>query len=575
MERRRLFIRGVKKFDLFAQPIQLLVNEKEYHQTIFGSLLTLGLLLLFSNLLYSKLISLFDHSNPTSLSSEIYHSQPEIYQLFPQNFTMTFAFQNSTYHTYIDDSIYVVKAQLVHKYEKIINGSKKEVWEKSELPLIECSSDMIKQKDLSEYFSHLDLPSNYCIDWNKIDKINLEGTFDAPVYQYVLIQFYICTEETKKGKQCQEQQEIKKALEQNYFSFQISSYTTNLMKPNSPYNPKGQDLFTTISSNIYKEISIYLEPLTTVTDVGLIETDLEYYKTLRYGRHTEMLDLSSNDLIMNVVIRLDTTEYVDYRTYSKIQEILAELGGLWQVLFSFFYIISKPINKISRYLELINSLFELSDSEDGDDNQCYKQYSLFRQGQDASPLSIQIPKINENQQKDGFTNKLNQEDPQERKRTLIKPQKTILTTYAEYLQKVIIRKKKKLQFGYFEAFQKLKCIVTQDNDRIKQFHIAQKQIMGQLNIVDILKKLRDVEKLKYIIFNENQRLLFDNFPNIQNQQIEDKHDGFEQQNKPSAQDAIMQIIGDQNNEMNQKLIASLDQTVSNLLKNCQHDHSEK
>lgn len=90
------------------------------------------------------------------------------------------------------------------------------------------------------------------------------------------------------------------------------------MKPNSPYNPKGQDLFTTISSNIYKEISIYLEPLTTVTDVGLIETDLEYYKTLRYGRHTEMLDLSSNDLIMNVVIRLDTTEYVDYRTYSKI-----------------------------------------------------------------------------------------------------------------------------------------------------------------------------------------------------------------------------------------------------------------
>lgn len=31
-----------------------------------------------------------------------------------------------------------------------------------------------------------------------------------------------------------------------------------------------------------------------------------------------MLDLSSNDLIMNVVIRLDTTEYIDYRTYSKI-----------------------------------------------------------------------------------------------------------------------------------------------------------------------------------------------------------------------------------------------------------------
>lgn len=31
-----------------------------------------------------------------------------------------------------------------------------------------------------------------------------------------------------------------------------------------------------------------------------------------------MLDLSASDLIMNVVLRLDTTEYVDYRTYPKI-----------------------------------------------------------------------------------------------------------------------------------------------------------------------------------------------------------------------------------------------------------------
>lgn len=42
-----------------------------------------------------------------------------------------------------------------------------------------------------------------------------------------------------------------------------------------------------------------------------------------------MLDLNKSDLIMNVIIRLDTTEYVDYRTYPKILDILSELGGLW------------------------------------------------------------------------------------------------------------------------------------------------------------------------------------------------------------------------------------------------------
>lgn len=31
---------------------------------------------------------------------------------------------------------------------------------------------------------------------------------------------------------------------------------------------------------------------------------------------------------MNVIIRLDTTEYVDYRTYPKIYDILVELRTL-------------------------------------------------------------------------------------------------------------------------------------------------------------------------------------------------------------------------------------------------------
>ncbi|CAD8061767.1 unnamed protein product [Paramecium primaurelia] len=579
MQKNKIFLKGIKQFDLFAQPLQLLVDKKEYHQTLFGSILTVLLLALFSNLLYQKLVTLFDRSNPTSLSSEIYHSQPEQYSLMPSNFTMTFAFQNSSYNTYIDESIYVVSAYLVKKSAKLQDGYKIDVYDKQELPLVKCNEQLIQQQELKEYFSHLDLPTNYCIDWNKIPNIQIQGTFDAPKFEYIIMQFNTCTEQNKKSQPCKSQKEIEQALTQNYFSFQISSQTTNLKNPNSPYQPKGQDLFTTISSNIYKEISIYLEPLTTITDVGLIQTKLEYEKTLRYGRHTEMLDLSQSDLIMNVVIRLDTTEYVDYRTYPKIQEILAELGGLWQVLFSLFYIISKPINKISLLLQLINSLYEFKDKQQYEDNFQQKDSSLIKNEKSGSPLQRQLEQQVQICQDQIVTNKTlsikeNICNKQGRKD---RSYKTILQTYVQYLQKALFRKNKNIKFGYINAFQALRCIVTKDDENILQFRQAHKEISNQLNILNILKRLQDVEKLKHIIFNDNQRILFDKFNNIPQKDQQDELKLYsDQQIKQQGitQDVILQILSDQNNEINQKLIASLDVTVSNLLQKCKQDNND-
>ncbi|CAD8081639.1 unnamed protein product [Paramecium sonneborni] len=578
MQRNQIILKGIKKFDLFAQPLQLQVDKKEYHQTLFGSILTVLLIALFSNLLYQKLVTLSDRSNPSSLTSEIYHSQPEQYSLTPFNFTMTFAFQNSTFNTYIDESIYVVNAYIVKKQVQNQNGQRIETYEKQELPLVKCNQELIKQKELQEYFSHLDLPTNYCIDWNSISSIQIEGTFDAPKFEYIIIQFNTCNEKTKKNISCKKQKDIEQQLMQNYFSFQISSQTTNLKNPNSPYDPKGQDLYTTISNNIYKEISIYLQPLTTITDIGLIQTDLIYEKTLRYGKHTEMLDLNQSDLIMNVVIRLDSTELVDYRTYPKLQEILAELGGLWQVLFSLFYIISKPINKVSLLLNLINSLYEFQDKQQNEENQ-QKDSSFIKNEKLGSPLQRQLEQQVQICQDQIITNKtLSIKDNICKKQgKKDKSYKTILQTYVQYIQKMIFKKNTNSKFGYLNAFQALRCIISKDDENILQFRRAHKEISYQLNIINILKRLQDVEKLKYIIFNENQRILFEKFNNFQKQrEIQGEitlHNDQQIKQQGITQDAILQILQDQQNEINQKLIASLDVTVSDLLQKCKQENN--
>jgi len=58
----------------------------------------------------------------------------------------------------------------------------------------------------------------------------------------------MCTETTKRGAECKDRETIKKALAKNFFSLQLSSYTIDIKNPYNPHVPKGEDLFTTISS---------------------------------------------------------------------------------------------------------------------------------------------------------------------------------------------------------------------------------------------------------------------------------------------------------------------------------------
>ena len=49
----------------------------------------------------------------------------------------------------------------------------------------------------------------------------------------------------------------------------MSSYVIDI-KSETPFVPKGEDIFTTISSKIFKEITFYLQPVNILTDLGLI-----------------------------------------------------------------------------------------------------------------------------------------------------------------------------------------------------------------------------------------------------------------------------------------------------------------
>lgn len=56
---------------------------------------------------------------------------------------------------------------------------------------------------------------------------------------------------------------------------QLSSVSVDVINPDTPFAPLGENTYTTISSETFKELNYFYQPTTVVTDLGLITTDLD------------------------------------------------------------------------------------------------------------------------------------------------------------------------------------------------------------------------------------------------------------------------------------------------------------
>ncbi|CAD8130927.1 unnamed protein product [Paramecium sonneborni] len=536
----------------------------------------------------------YNRKNLTSLSTEIYHAQPQQFKLDEKNFTLTFAIQSPSFKTYIDESVYVVEAKIQTKITRIAGNEKIEEWIQQDLPLTRCTPELIRQVELQQYFSQLDLTTNYCIDWNNIKELDLEGTFDSLVYRAILLEFKICNDLTKKSKECKSRDEIKKQLEQNYFSFQMPSYVVDVKNAKHPFLSKGEDIFTTISSKIFKEISIYLQPITVFTDIGLINEDYKVQNTLRYKRHTEMIDLNESDLIMNVVIRLDQIEQQYYRNYTKIQIIISQMGGLWQVFFTVAFLISKPVNMLSYYVKILNSLFEFEQEqkkpiknqrkEHPNPETLQQEFSTRQQLQSTKEVLFTQNKKKPLQRLQSISRKKKQIeaieslalDPQSKEETKNQLTKAISFSIKQYFLSI----SKKLKMKWTDYLYFINCFVNSKNYKSLQIQYSFKKIIKQMDILFILKKLQEIDKLKMILLTESQIKIFDyvqkptipldpdsaQFSITQNYYSILKPRKNDYQKAVDAEIAFKDLVENLDNPINMKLINSIDQTIVDLLK---------
>ena len=288
-----------------------------------------------------------------------YAPEPPAVKITKENFYGGFALEHPiTYDNFIDESIYIPKAYFKRAERQNNNFN----WQIKELELEPCKIDNFGSI-YQEKFKNKGLNNLYC--FKEMDFI-LEGHFSYDVYSFFYIQFFPCVNTTDKHN-CKPLEIIDYYLKNTFVSLQFQDIELTPNNYKIPFRPRDVDIYTAVGKSLFKEIHAFFQVVDIETDMDWIGFDeFENFKSELYLKYDEM-EIMSNIIEENVyetggslcdiTIKLSENVRTERRTYTKLISILGDVGGLMEVVFTIFRIISSFSVDTLYEISLVNNLF--------------------------------------------------------------------------------------------------------------------------------------------------------------------------------------------------------------------------
>ena len=280
-------------------------------------------------------------------------------KLSNENFYGGFALANAdTLLPFIDPTIYNIQA--FYRSGKRVNG----VWNWSikQVPLEICQLEKFSPK-YQDLFKDKPLSSMYCP--KEID-FTLEGHTTYDTYSLFYIGFYPCVN-TSTFKICKPSAEIDRYLKKTYVSFKMQDIELTPQVFDEPTILRGKEVSSPAWKNLYQNINSYFKIVSIETDNDVLGfealSDIKIKKYLKYdsaiilSHINEHTDYQYGQPLCDVTVQLAEQTLTIKRTYTKLVEVLGDVGGLMEVFLAFFKLISALITGLLYEKSLVNHLF--------------------------------------------------------------------------------------------------------------------------------------------------------------------------------------------------------------------------
>ena len=284
-----------------------------------------------------------------------YSGFPSI-QLSPDNFYGGFALGGM-----IEETIYYPKAFYYkgHRVEGIMN------WETIELELEVCKLEKFGSK-YQDMFKDKDLNNLYCL--KDIGDVTLEGYSTLESYSYFYVAFFPCVGQTKDGRPCQPDSVIDNFFQLNALEFKMQDIELTPQIYDSPSEPKEKDIASPIYRLLYQQIYAYLQIVILETDQDVVGFEgLSNIKTEKFLKYEESWIIAApsphyyafdpTKPICDVTVQLSAKVLTQKRKNTKLIEVLGDVGGLMEVVWSAFNMMAAVICDILYDKALVNNLF--------------------------------------------------------------------------------------------------------------------------------------------------------------------------------------------------------------------------
>ena len=355
----------IQEIDLFGREPKLYFKEKPKRKTYFGSLATITYVVIYIAFFVYKINKMLQKADVSFYETYVYtNGTPEI-EVNNENFYGGFSLGDpSTQKTFIDESIYYPRGFFI--YAKKINNEWK--YERKTLKFETCQLNQFGSK-YRKVFSDIPLDNLYCVIYEEENIERLRGYMTTNDYSFIQIDFVPCNNLTNNNT-CKPKEELDKIFLNTFIEFKMQDLELTPQIYKTPVQFERKDVKGFAFKNLYQKIYTHLQIVNIETDediIGFKDFHIKNEKYLKYEESFVHTNPRENDIyntpgepLCTVIIQLAGKVLTQKRTYPKLIDVLGEVGGFMEVVYSVFKVILIFITDILYDISLVNNLFSFN-----------------------------------------------------------------------------------------------------------------------------------------------------------------------------------------------------------------------
>ncbi|CAK65874.1 unnamed protein product (macronuclear) [Paramecium tetraurelia] len=537
--------KAIRSYDNFGVPPNLNINKQQEYKSVCGGVLSLMMTVVLIYILISGLIGVFQRDTYTIEVQQLQDMDPDLKEMNNQNFMFAIKVDNPFIDRFpnIQKNPFSISMSQV-QIETQKNGTRTknitktytlETCTPQHFPSINFEEFHQIENQLSQY---LCLPTDY--------RLWLQGTYSSYVMQFPKLSISLC-----KSEDCYSQSEILELAKNSSIMVSLSTIIQSAIfmanQTDYPlYQYLNSDFFLATNFDAESTADIFFESNKIVNQNSIFS----FYsddEIIDYWRNQSKFILSYprifNDIpgsLFSVIFRLSQEFKQTTKKVNTLDQFLSYFGGMLKIISSVFGIIALQYNSMGLKLSLANKLyqFNIPENKNGkvefsyDKLLNYIQKQINKIDEMVTKLKshtihvVQMSKITK-----AFTikNQSSQNIQNEKKNTIIQEQSQlnserlekqennlyeIKESFLKDLFNEICNQQHKLKLGVNFIFYQLLCCPCIQKIQMTRKLLQQCEtvIQQDLDIVDILQKLQQIEKLKQTLLEKEQIRVFNYTP---------------------------------------------------------------